>query len=68
MTTRTYYLPLNRISLSIINFVVSRVGCSIGDIRVNKAADTMQVPITCNDSDVKKIENMLLRYGMIEED
>lgn len=68
MTTRTYYLPKNRVAIHLINYMISKVGCSIGDLRVNKATDTIQVPVTCNDSDVQKIENILTRYGMIEED
>ena len=68
MTTRTYYLPKNRVAIHLINYMISKVGCSIGDLRVNKTTDTIQVPVTCNDSDVQKIENILTRYGMIEED
>jgi hypothetical protein len=67
MTTRTYYLPKNRISLYIINHIVSKVGCSIGELKVNQKADTIRVPVTCNDVDVKKIERILERYGMMEE-
>ena len=67
MTTRTYYLPRNRISIHLVNYMISNVGCSIGDIKVNKTADTIRVPITCNDKDVKKIESILAKYGMIGE-
>ena len=31
MTTRTYYLPRNRISIMVLNKIVSKIGCSIGD-------------------------------------
>jgi hypothetical protein len=65
MTTRTYYLPKTRISIHVINKLVERVGCSIGDIRL--VQDTLRVPITCNDTDVKKIEKVLRIYNMIEE-
>ena len=65
MTTRTYYLPKNRIAIHLINYMVERVGCSIGEIK--KTADTISVPVTCNDNDVKKIENILMRYGMMGE-
>lgn len=67
MTTRTYYLPKNRISLHIINFMVSKVGCSIGELKVSQKADTIRVPVTCNDVDVKKIERILKVYGLVEE-
>lgn len=65
MTTRTYYLPKNRIAIHVINYLVSKVGCSIGDLKVNQKADTIRVPITCNDIDVAKIEVILKRYGML---
>lgn len=64
MTTRTYYLPRNRIAIHLINYMVAKVGCSIGDIKVNKASDTIRVPVTCNDKDVHTIERMLERYQM----
>jgi len=67
MTTRTYYLPKNRISLHVLNYMIERVGCSIGDIRAMKSADTIRVPITCNDKDVSKIERILTTYDMLEE-
>ena len=67
MTTRTYYLPKNRIGVYVLNYIVSRVGCSIGELKPCKQADVMRVPITCNDEDVKKIELTLKRYGMMEE-
>lgn len=67
MTTRTYYLPKNRIALHLINYMVARVGCSIGELKVNQQADTIKVPITCNDHDIQKIEHILKRYDMIGE-
>ena len=67
MTTRTYYLPKNRITLHLINYMVSRVGCAIGELRVNQTADVIRVPITCNDTDVQKIEHILTSYGLMEE-
>ena len=65
MTTRTYYMPKSRISMHLINYMVSKVGCSIGKLEVNKSTDTIRVPVTCNDADVKKIERILTRYDMI---
>ena len=67
MTTRTYYLPKNRISVHVINFIVSKISCSVGELKVNQKADTIRVPITCNDTDIPKVENILKRYGMIGE-
>ena len=67
MTTRTYYLPKNRISMHVLNYMVARVGCSIGEIKLMKTADTIRVPVTCNDKDVQKIERILTIYGMMEE-
>lgn len=67
MITRTYYLPKNRISLHVLNYMVERVGCSIGDIKAMKSADMLKVPITCNDNDIQKIERILMRYDMMEE-
>jgi hypothetical protein len=47
--------------------MVSRVGCSIGELKVNRQADTIRVPITCNDTDVAKIERILKTYDMLGE-
>lgn len=65
MTTRTYYLPKNRIALHIVNNIVAKVGCSIGDIRVIK--DVLKVSITCNPHDVQKVEKILRLWNMIEK-
>ncbi len=65
MTTRTYYLPKNRIALHVINYFVSKVGCSVGDLKINQVANTIRVPVTCNDADIIKIETILKRYGML---
>lgn len=67
MTTRTYYLPKNRIALHIINYIISKVGCSIGELKVNRQADIIRVPVTCNDGDVAKIERILKTYNMLGE-
>lgn len=67
MITRTYYLPRTRIAVHLVNYMVAKIGCSIGDIKVNKETNTIRVPVTCNDTDVKKIERILWRYGMMEE-
>ena len=67
MTTRTYYLPKNRVSVHVINYIVSKIGCSIGELKVNQTANTIRIPITCNDTDVTKIERILKRYDLMEE-
>ena len=67
MTTRTYYLPRNRIAIHLINYMIERVGCSIGELKVSQKTNTIRVPVTCNDNDVQKVENILMRYGMMEE-
>jgi len=66
MTTRTYYLPKNRVSVHVINYIVSKVGCSVGELKVMQKANTIRVPVTCNEKDVPKIEHILMRYNMLE--
>lgn len=68
MTTRTYYLPRNRFSICLLNKIVEKVGCSIGDIKVSKQADCIKVPLTCNDNDVKQIEKILYRYDLMDNE
>lgn len=67
MTSRTYYLPKNRVSVHVINYIVSKIGCSIGELKVCQKANVIRVPVTCNDADVAKVEKILKRYGMMEE-
>lgn len=63
METRTYYFPSNRIGRYILNYLIDRIGCSIGDIR--KVADTIAVPITVQKKDVVKVERILQMYDLI---
>lgn len=63
METRTYYVPANRIGHHILNYLIERVGCSIGTIR--KVADTLAVPITTTKRDVVKVERILQMYDLI---
>lgn len=65
MTTRTYYFPRSCISVYILNRIVTNCGCSIGELKVNRQADTIRVAITCNDIDVTKIERILKIYGLL---
>jgi hypothetical protein len=60
-------MPKSRISLHLINYMITHVGCSIGKLEVNKTTDTIRVPVTCNDEDVDKIERVLARYDMLED-
>jgi hypothetical protein len=60
-------MPKNRISLYIISNIIDKVGCSIGDIRVQQISNTIKVPITCNDKDVPKVEKILRRYDILGE-
>lgn len=69
MTTRTYYLPKNRISILLLNKIIARIECSIGDIRSCELGGEklLKVPVTCNDKDVQKIEKVLYTYNMLGE-
>ena len=61
--TRTYYFPSNRIGRYILNYLIERVGCSIGEI--HKVADTLAVPITTPKRDVVKVERILQMYDLM---
>lgn len=63
METRTYYFPSNRIGRYILNYLIERVGCSVGDIY--KVADTIAVPLTIQKKDIIKVERILQMYNLI---
>ena len=63
MITRTYYFPANRIGRHILNYLIARVGYSIGDIR--KVSNTLAVPITVAKRDVTKVERVLQIYDLM---
>lgn len=63
METRTYYFPSNRIGRYILNYLIERVGCSVGDIR--KVNDTIAVPITVAKRDIMKVERILQMYDLM---
>jgi hypothetical protein len=63
MVERTYYFPANRIGRYILNYLIERVGCSIGDIR--RVADNLAVPITVVQKDVVKVEKILQMYDLM---
>lgn len=63
METRTYYFPANRIGRYILNYLIERVGCAVGDIR--KVSDTLAVPITVQKRDITKVERILQMYNLM---
>ena len=63
METRTYYFPRNQIGRHILNFIIERIGCSIGNIR--KVSDTLAVPITVATRDITKVEQILKMYDLM---
>lgn len=63
METRTYYFPANRIGRYILNYLIERIGCSVGDIR--RVKDTIAVPITTTSKDLIKVERILQMYDLI---
>lgn len=63
METRTYYFPSNRIGRYILNYLIARVGCSIGEI--HRVSNTLAVPITVLKRDVVKIERILQMYDLM---
>jgi hypothetical protein len=50
-----------------MNTIVERVGCSVGDFKLNKETNTIKFTVTCELGDFPKIEKILKRYGMMEE-
>lgn len=63
METRTIYVPANRIGRYILNYMIERIGCAVGDIR--KVADSLAVPITVPKRDVVKVERILQMYDLL---
>ena len=63
METRTYYFPANRIGRYILNYLIERIGCSVGDIR--RVKDTIAVPITTTFKDLIKVERILQMYDLL---
>lgn len=63
MVERTYYFPANQIGRYILNFLIERVGCSVGDIR--HVAGNLAVPITVVKNDVVKVEKILQMYDLM---
>lgn len=63
METRTYYFPANRIGRHILNYLIDRVGCSVGNVR--KVAGNLAVVITTQKRDVTKVERILQMYDIM---
>ena len=63
MIERTYYFPATRIGRYILNYLIKRVGCSIGEI--HKVAGSLAVPITVQKKDVTKVERILQMYDLM---
>ena len=62
METRTYYVPANRIGCYLLNYMVDRIGCSIGQIR--KVNDTLAVVVTTTKRDIQKVDRILQMYDL----
>lgn len=67
LITRNYYVPKNIIGRQVMNTIVDKVGCNVGDFKINRQSDTIRFTITCNLQDVPHIEKILKRYNMMEE-
>ena len=63
METRTYYVPANRIGRHILNYIIERVGCSVGNVR--KVDNTIAVVITTTKRDINKVERILQMYDFM---
>jgi hypothetical protein len=63
METRTYYIPANAIGRHVLNYLVERIGCSVGTIR--RVSDSLAVTITTTKRDVNKVERVLQMYDLI---
>ena len=63
METRTYYFPANQIGRYILNYLLTRVGCSVGDVR--KVAGNLAVVITTPKREIIKVERILQMYDLM---
>lgn len=68
MTTRSYYVPRNQIGHYIINTVIDKVSCSIGDIVPYTCMNVMRFTITCRDKDIPTVERIIGQYVVQEGD
>jgi hypothetical protein len=67
IVTRTYYIPRNQIGRYVMNYIVEKVGCSVGEFKLNRQAETIRFSITCKINDVPTIEKILRLYDMLGE-
>lgn len=65
MITRVYYVPRNQIGRQIMNIVIERVGCSVGDFKMNRQSDTIRFVVTCRAQDIPKIEKILAFFDVL---
>ena len=63
--TRNYYIPRNCIGRQVMNSIVDRIPCSIGDFKINKNSNTIKFTITCELADFRKVERILRYYDML---
>lgn len=64
MITRTYYFPRDAYGRDVINHVVSRISCSVGDIHV--VADTIAVSFTMPAREEAAIVKILRCYDLLD--
>lgn len=65
MTTRIYFIPHNQIGRQIMNTIITKFECSVGDLKLNRQTDTIRFPITCESQYIPRIEALLRRYDMM---
>lgn len=63
METRTYYIPANKIGRYLLNHLVDKVGCSVGNIR--RVGTALAVVITTTKRDMQKVERILQMYDLM---
>ena len=63
MVTRTYYFPCNQLGRYILNYLIERVGCSVGNF--SRVADSLAVVITVTQRDITKVERILEMYDLM---
>ena len=66
LATRNYYIPRNAIGRHVMNKIVDKVSCSVGDFKINCATNTIRFSVTCNIKDFSQVEKILRLYDMIE--
>ena len=59
--TITIILPNNAAGRYLINLIVEKVACAVGDI--DRTKNYLEVPVTCRKADYLKVESILRSYG-----